>query len=355
MQAILIHAYGEWRDVMKLAEVERPAPGPGEVLVAVRGVTVNRTRDTTIIKGIPAVPEALPLVPGVDPAGIVAGLGDGVTALSPGDRVVVISRTPCGSCVFCAAGLDGDCRHGSTLGVHRWGGYAEYVVAPADSCRRIPDSVSLHEAAVFMRHCPTAIQLLDDKAGLKAGERVLVMGAGGGLGSTGVQIARLMGATVIAGAGADERLQVGLDMGADHGVNYRTHDLVEEVMRLTDGRGVDVVFENISDPTTWPKAFECLAYGGRLVTAGAHGGGTVPLDARRLYLNRLRVIGGAGSSRRNAETALAFAAGGRLRCVIDAVMPLARLPEAFDLIGDNRVRGKIVIDPSLESPALPGS
>jgi NADPH:quinone reductase-like Zn-dependent oxidoreductase len=200
-----------------------------------------------------------------------------------------------------------------------------------------------------MRHCPTAIQLLGEKAGLKAGEWVLVMGAGGGLGSTGVQIAKLMGATVIAGAGADERVQVGMDMGADYGVNYRTRDLVAEIMRLTDGRGVDVVFENISDPTTWPKAFECLAYGGRLVTAGAHGGGMVPLDARRLYLRRLRVIGGAGSSRSDVDTALQFAKTGRLRCVIDAVLPLARLPEAFDLIGDNKVSGKLIIDPSLPS------
>ena len=110
MQAILIRAYGAWRDVMKLEEIERPTPGPGEVLVAVHAVTVNRTRDTTIINGIPSVPAALPLVPGVDPAGIVAGLGEGLTGLSPGDRVVAISRTPCGSCAFCAAGRDGDCR-----------------------------------------------------------------------------------------------------------------------------------------------------------------------------------------------------------------------------------------------------
>jgi NADPH:quinone reductase-like Zn-dependent oxidoreductase len=291
----------------------------------------------------------LPLVPGVDPSGVVVEIGDGVTTFSPGDRVVVISRTPCGKCGFCAAGLDGDCRSGTTFGIHRWGGYAEFIAVPADNCRPIPENVSLHEATVFMRHCPTAIQLLGEKAGLKPGEWVLVMGAGGGLGSTGVQIAKLMGATVIAGAGADERVQVGLDMGADYGVNYRTRDLVAAIMRLTDGRGVDVVFENISDPTTWPRAFECLAYGGRLVTAGAHGGGTVPLDARRLYLRRLRVIGGAGSSRSDVDTALRFAETGRLRCVIDAVLPLARLPEAFDLIGDNKVSGKLVIDPSLPS------
>ncbi len=348
MKAILIRAYGDWRDVMRLEDVERPSPGPGEVLVEVHGVTVNRTRDITIANGIPNVPNALPLVPGVDPSGIVAAVGDGVTNLAVGDRVVVISRSACGTCEFCRAGLDGDCRSGVTFGIHRWGGYADFIAAPADNCRKIPANVSFHEATVFMRHCPTAIQLLDDKAGLKASDTVLVMGAGGGLGSTGVQIAGLMGATVIAGAGADERVQAAIELGAHHGVNYRTHDLVEEVMRLTDGRGVDVVFENISDPTTWPKAFECLAYAGRLVTAGAHGGGIVPLDARRLYTRRLRVIGGAGSSRRNAETALDMAKTGKLRCVIDGIMPLERLHDAYDMMGSNRVTGKLVIDPTLK-------
>ena len=234
------------------------------------------------------------------------------------------------------------------MGIHRWGGYAEYIVAPAANIRAIPDNISFHEAAVFMRHCPTAIQLLDDKASLKPFETVLVMGAGGGLGSTGVQIAKLMGATVIAGAGADDRVRLARDLGADHGVNYRTQGLVEEVMKITDGRGADVVFENISDPTTWPEAFECLAFAGRLVTAGGHGGDTVPLDAKRLYLRRLKVIGGAGSSRRNVETALEFARTGRLSCAIEKIMKLESLPEAFDLLGNGDVTGKIVIDPSIE-------
>lgn len=348
MRAIVIRKYGDWRDAMRLEDVERPALAADDVLVEIHAVTVNRTRDTQAAKGLYGDASMLPLVPGVDPAGIVAEVGAGVADVKPGDRVVVISRTPCFACPACLSGNDGDCRAGSTMGIHRWGGYAEYIAAPAGNIRAIPDNISFHEAAVFMRHCPTAIQLLDDKAGLKPGETVLVMGAGGGLGSTGVQIAKLMGATVIAGAGADDRVRLARDLGADHGVNYRTQGLVEEVMKITDGRGVDVVFENISDPTTWPQAFACLAFAGRLVTAGGHGGGTVPLDAKRLYLRRLKVIGGAGSSRRNVETALEFARTGRLSCAIEKIMKLESLPEAFDLLGDGDVTGKIVIDPSIE-------
>ncbi len=347
MKAILIHEYGPWRDVMRLEEVDRPAVGPDDVLVEVHAVTANRTRDVQAAAGHYGTADALPLVPGVDPSGIVVETGGNVSGITPGDRVVVVSRSPCGECEYCKAGNDADCRSGSTMGIQRWGGYADYIVAPAGNIRTIPDNISFQEAAVFMRHCPTAIQLLDDKAGLGAGETVLVMGAGGGLGSTGIQIAKLMGATVIAGAGADERVTLGLAQGADFGVNYRQADLVEEVMKITGGKGVDVVFENISDPTTWPKAFECLAFCGRLVTAGAHGGGTVPLDARRLYLKRLRVIGGAGSSRKNVEQALDFAKTGKLSCAIEHVMPLAQLHDAYDMLDGGGVTGKIVIDPTL--------
>jgi NADPH:quinone reductase-like Zn-dependent oxidoreductase len=136
---------------------------------------------------------------------------------------------------------------------------------------------------VVTRHAPTAFHLLRDRAGLAAGEWVLVMGASGGLGSAGVQAAKFIGANVIAAAGADERVQAVIDLGADAGINYRTQDLTAEVMRITSGRGVEVVFENIADPELFPRAFASLARRGRLVTAGGHGGGIVPLDVNRLY------------------------------------------------------------------------
>lgn len=345
MKAYVIREFGG-PEALRLEEASRPEPAPGEVLVEIRAVTVNRTRDFNIIKGMSAKREALPLVPGVDPAGVVAGVGEGVSAYAPGDAVAVCSRTACGDCRDCRGGHDGSCRFATQIGIHRWGGYAEFAAVPAENCVTLPPGLNFAEAAVVMRHFPTAFQLLDDKAGLQAGEWVLVMGAAGGLGNAGIQAAKLMGATVIAGAGAEERVAAGLSVGADHGVNYRTHDLTEEVMRITNGNGVDVVFENISDPTTWPKAFACLAYGGRLVTAGAHGGGTVPADMRRLYHNRLRIIGGAGAGRRNVETSLEHAGAGSLKTVIDEILPLDGLHAAFKRIGAGEVTGKLVIDPS---------
>lgn len=346
MRAMLVREYGA-PEAIRLEQVETPQPGAGEVLVEIHAVTVNRARDTMIANGIPDKPETLPLVPGMDPAGCIAAVGDGVDGIAVGDRIVVSSRMPCGACEHCRGGNDGDCRATTQLGIDRWGGYADFMVAPAASANPIPDHLSYAEAAVFLRHFPTAFQLLDEKAGLRSGEWVLVMGAGGGLGGAGVQAAKLMGATVIAGAGADERVALGIELGADYGINYRAADLAEEVMKITGGRGVDVVFENISDPTTWPKAQHSLAYGGRLVTAGAHGGGTVPLDTYRLYIRRLRIIGGAGSSRRNVARTLELAGEGKLRTAIDEVLPLADLHRAFDLLASGAVKGKIVIDPTL--------
>jgi NADPH:quinone reductase-like Zn-dependent oxidoreductase len=346
MKAMVVRAYGA-PDALKLEDLPRPEPGPGEILVEVHAVTVNRARDTMIINGIPDKPETLPLVPGMDPAGRVAALGPGVGGLKVDDRVVITSRICCGDCPDCDDGYDGDCRNTVQVGIERWGGYAEFVAVPVANADPIPENLSYAEAAVVLRHFPTAFQLLDQKAGLKAGEWVLVMGSGGGLGSTGVQAAKLMGATVIAGAGAADRLAVGMDMGADYGVNYREDDLTEAVMKITGGRGVNVVFENISDPTTWPKALNCLGHRGRMVTAGAHGGGTVPLKVHSLYINRWRIIGGAGAGTGDVKRTLDYAGQGKLRTVIDEVMPLHRLHDAFDLIGTGTVKGKIVVDPSM--------
>jgi len=327
MRAIVIREYGG-PDVLRLEEVARPDPGPNEVLLKVCAVTVNRTRDLTVANGRPNLPEALPLVPGLDPAGEVAALGAGVTEFAVGDGVVVTSRSSCGACRECRRGHDGDCADAKHVGIHRWGGYAEYVAVPVENCIPIPIGVDAAKASVLLRHFPTAFQLLEDKAELEPGEWVLVMGA-----------------TVIAGAGSAERVDAGRRLGADYGINYRAADLTEEVMRLTGGRGVDVVFENISDPTTWPQAFASLAYGGRLVTAGAHGGGTVPADMQRLYLNRLRIIGGAGAGRRNVERTLAVA--GEVEAQITEIMPLEALHDAYRMLSDGGVAGKLIIDPAL--------
>ena len=336
MKAIVIREFGG-PNVMKLEEVATPEPGPGEVLIKVHAVSVNRTLDIKVRAGQYARPVKLPLVPGVDPSGVVVKLGPGVTERKVGDRVTVALRLGDGNSGADAIRL---------LGVHAWGGYAEYVRAIAANTTIVPESVDFATATVVTRHAPTALHLLQDHAKVQSGEWVLVMGAAGGLGSSGVQVAKYLGAKVIAAAGADDRVKVGLDLGADAGVNYRAQDLTVEVLRITGGGGVNVVFENIGDPALFPKAFAALARRGRLVTAGGHGGGTVPLDVNKLYLNQITVMGATGERPDSAKLVLEMALAGRFKALIDRVLPLSQAALAHELVESRGGIGKVVLDPT---------
>ena len=322
--------------VMRLEEIATPVPGPGEVLIRVHAVSVNRTLDLAVRAGTYPAPVTLPHILGVDPSGVVATVGEGVTARKVGDRVATrqIMRPPT------------ETSGPMILGVHAWGGYAEYVKVPVDMTHSIPDGLAFVTATVVARHGPTALSMLRDCAKVKTGDWVLVMGASGGLGSAGIQIAKDLGAKVIAAAGADERVRAAVVLGADAGVNYRTQDLTEETRRITGGRGVDVVFENIADPGLFPKAFAALARNGRLVTAGAHGGGTVPLDVQRLYLNGISVIGSVGRiTAEDLALCLRAAAEGRHRVLIDRVLPLAEAALAHRIVAERSGTGKVVLQP----------
>lgn len=335
MKAIVVREFGP-PDVMRLEEVPDPKAGPGEVVIQVHAVSVNRTLDTVVRSGRFKRRVTLPLVLGIDPAGVIVEVGAGVGDRKVGDRVVTSMR------VQSEAAADGP-QLGS---VHAWGGYAEYIRARAESTVLVPDGVDLASAHVIARHAPTAFHLLRDRAKLEAGEWVLIMGAAGALGSAGVQVAKYLGAKVIAAAGADERVRIALDLGADAGVNYRAQDLTAEAMRITLDKGVNVVFENIADPELFPKAFAAIARKGRLVTTGAHGGGVVPLDVNHLYLKEITVIGATGHARADIAVSLQAAAEGRFKALIARILPLAQAPFAHELVESRATLGKIVLDPT---------
>jgi NADPH2:quinone reductase len=345
LKAIVLKEFGG-PEVLRLEDVPAPKPAAGEIVLKVHSVSVNRTLDLIVRAGKYPVKIQLPHVLGADPAGEVVEIGGAVTKLKVGDRVAVISATPCQQCGPCLKGEEANCVDNKRIGVDLWGGYAEFIALPARYAVKLADEISFAEGTVITRHFPMAFNLLASKANIKPGEWVLVMGATGALGSSCVQVAKMFGAKVIAGAGADERVKATKSYGADFGVNYRQQNLAEEVMKLTDGHGVAVVCENIADPTLWPGAFDSLAMGGRLVTAGAHGGGNVSLDVKRLYMKRLRIIGAAGTNPSDVDKALQAAAAGKIRAIIDRSMPLREAAEAHRILERNQTLGKIILDPT---------
>jgi NADPH:quinone reductase-like Zn-dependent oxidoreductase len=345
LKAIVLREFGG-PELLRLEDLPEPKPAPGEILVRVHSVSVNRTLDCVVRAGKYPVKIRLPHVLGADPAGEVVEVGAAVATLNVGDRVAVISAAPCKTCEACLRGDESHCVDSKRIGIDRWGGYAEYIAVSGCCVVRIPDDISFADATVITRHFPMAFNLLVNKADLQPGERVLVMGATGALGSSCVQVAKMLGAKVIAGAGTDERVELAKGYGADLGINYRARDLTNEVMRLTDNAGVDVVCENISDPTLWPAAFASLAMNGRLVTAGAHGGGTVNLDVKRLYMRRLRILGAAGTNLVDVEKALDAARRGKIRAIIHRIIPLHNAAEAHRIVEQNQIAGKIILDPT---------
>src|SRR5437588_7954698 len=345
MKAIVMHRYG-LPDVLEYGTVPDPEPRAGEIRIRVHATTVNRVLDVSLRAGNERARGAiLPLIPGVDCAGIVDALGAGVTRWRKGVRVAAAGVMPLEIC-----SEDGDNYAGPTgmMGIKRPGGFAELVAVPACAAVELPDELVFHEAAVITRHVPTAWNLLVNIAELKAGETALIMGAGGNLGSIGIQIAKnVIGAKVIAAAGSDERAKIGLALGADHAINYNTQEIDAEVMKFTRGRGVDVLYDNIANPKVLPKAFRSIGFDGRLVTAGAHAGPHVAIDFAHLYHKRITIKGRPGYRAADVANCLAAAPQGKIKPQIDRVLPLFRAADAHRLIESGEVTGKIVLDPTL--------
>lgn len=348
MRAVVMRSFGS-PEVLVHDEVPTPQPGDGEVLIRVHSVSVNRTLDLTVRAGRSPFQVALPHVLGTDPAGVVAAIGPGVTKVQEGDRVTVVSAVRCDECEGCRAKRM--CRKVRHIGVESWGGYAEYVVVPELQTHPIPQGVDFAEATYVTRHFGMAEGQIRT-SGVQAGQTALVMGAAGSLGAMLVQLLKRRGVAVIGAAGADDRVGHVRDLGADLGINYRAQDLAAEVRTFTGGRGAEVVFENIGDPELFGKAFESLAFEGVMVTAGFHGGGTVPLDVRRLHLQQLSVL--ASNARFDAlghdkhdfiADGLELLAAGEIRAFIGARMPLAEAVQAHRLIERREVPGKLVLLP----------
>ncbi len=340
MRAILIPKHGG-PEVLQYAEIADPKPGPNEVLVRVHACALNHL-DLWVRQGLNGVTFPLPLVPGSDIAGEVAAVGELATRVRPGDKVVLAPGVSCGQCAACAAGKDNECRKYAPLGYGRNGGCAEYVVAPEVNVLPMPEGLSFEEAAAVPLVFLTAWHMLVARARLQPGEEVLILGAGSGVGSAAIQIAKLMGARVIATAGSSAKLDKARELGADELINHAQGKISDEVRRLTDKRGVDVVFEHVGT-ATWEQSILSLAIGGRLVTCGATTGFAAQLDLRYLFARQLSLLGSYMGSRAELYTVLKLVGEKRLHPVIDRVFPLAEAIQAHRRMEQREQFGKIVL------------
>ena len=335
MKAVIYREFGP-PEVMNYEEVPEPKPGPGEIKIEVHACSVNRVLDVSVRQGNePQRNVQLPHVGGVDPTGIVVEVGEGVTDRKVGDHVAVFQYLPA---------EPGKRR---MFGIHCWGGYAQYTKAPVVSTCVVPQGVAFADSCVLARHAPVAWNLLVHLGKLKAGETVLAMGATGNLGSIGIQLAKNLGARVIACASTDEKCEIARQLGADDTINYNRVDLKEECLRLTDRRGLNMVYDNIANPKTTSKAIDALGFHGRLVTAGAHGGPIVPVNFFHVYDREITMMGSPRSRHEDAMPALEAAAAGKMRVLVERVMPLSQAAEAHRLVESSPATGKIILDPTL--------
>ncbi len=342
MKAIAIREHGG-PEVVKVEDLPEPRPGPGQVVVAVKAAALNHL-DIWVRKGWAGLKLAFPHVLGSDVAGVVEAVGPGVEGTKPGDAVVVNPSLGCGRCERCLSGRENLCRRFAILGEHVSGGMAERLAVPARNVLPKPARLSFEEAAAVPLTFMTAWHALVERARVRTGETVLVHAAGSGVGVAAVQIAKLLGARVVATAGSAAKLEKARALGADEVVNYETQDFVQEVKRLTDRKGVDVVFEHVGKKT-WEGSILAVGIGGRIVTVGATTGFDPLTDLRHVFFRQISILGSTMGTAGDLLEVLRFVGEGRLRPVVDRTLPLAEARAAQALLADRAQFGKIVLVP----------
>jgi NADPH:quinone reductase-like Zn-dependent oxidoreductase len=330
-------------EVLEPREVPEPVPAADEVLLEVNACGMNHL-DLWVRSGAIGLEIEMPHVLGSDVVGVAHSVGAGVRHVQRGDKVLVLPTLSCGACQSCLAGDDNLCRHYDLIGRRRNGGYAERVVVPGANCLPYPENLSWEQAAAVPLVFLTAWHMLVGRAALKPGEDCLVIGAGSGVGSAAVQIARLLGARVIATAGTDARLERARSLGAHETVNHRTQDLAAEVRRLTGKKGVEVAFEHVGGEV-FERCVAALARNGRLVTCGATIGNRAALDLNLLFGRHLTLLGSWMGRRSELLEVLRFVRSGQLVPVVDSVMPLAEARRAHERLESGEHFGKLVLVP----------
>lgn len=338
MKAVRFHQHGG-PEVLRYEDTADPIAGAGEALVRVRACALNHL-DLWQRRGMERVRLSFPHISGADVAGEVISSPNGEFA--PGCRVMLQPGLSCARCAACLDGRDNECATYDVLGYRSDGGYAEIVTVPVQNLIAIPDTIDFVTAAAFPLAFLTAWHMLVTRAGLRAGEDVLVLGAGSGVGQAAIQIARLHGARVFATAGSDEKLAKARQLGAHEVINHHEQDVPGKVREFTNGRGVDIVVEHVGK-ATWDRSLKSLVRGGRLVTCGATTGHDAGLDLRVLFVRQLSLLGSYMGRKAELLRAAEFFFAGELRPIVDRTYSLADAAEAHRRLEAGEQFGKIVL------------
>ena len=326
MRAVRIHEDGG-PEVLVLEEAPDPEPGPGEVLVRLRASALNHL-DIWIRKGLPSVPK--PRILGADGAGVVEALGDGVTGFDLGERVVL------------NPGIESGGGRIHVIGEHGDGTNAELIALPATNVHPIPEALSFEEAAAFPLVFETAYRMLVTRAGLREGEWVLAWGIGGGVSTAALAIAKALAAQVLVTSSSDAKLERARELGADATVNHATGDVKAAVQEATEGRGIDVVVENVGE-ATWATSLQVAAPGGRITVCGATSGPNPPAALHRIWWKQLSILGSTMGTGEDFAGAYELVMSGRARPVVDSVLPLEEIRAAHERLEAGGQLGKIVL------------
>ena len=340
MKAVRIHQFGG-PEVLQYEDVADPQLRKDQVLVRVRACALNHL-DVWVRKGLPGV--KLPHILGSDIAGEVAEVGEYVSGFKNGQRVLIAPMHFCGHCEKCVAGLQNQCREFTVLGNSVDGGNCELIAVPAANVIPIPDSLDFNQAASVPLVFLTAWHMLVGRANVRPGQTVLVLGAGSGVGTAAIQIAKLFHCRVITTAGDETKLEKARGLGADFGINHYKQKISEEVRKITNKEGVDIVIEHVG-AATWDESMKSLKSGGTLVTCGATTGPNVGIELRHLFSRQLSLLGSYMGTMGELHEVLGHVFAGRVKAVVDRVFPLKEIRAAHEYLEKSAMFGKIVVRP----------
>ena len=340
MKAVRIHQFG-CPEVLIYEDVPDPQPRKDQVLVRVRACSVNHL-DIWVRKGLPGV--KLPHILGSDIAGEIAEVGEYVSGFRVGQRVVVSPMHYCRHCEKCMAGQQNQCREFTVLGNAVDGGNCELFATTAENVIPIPDSLDFNQAASVPLVFVTAWHMLVGRAGVRPGQTVLVLGAGSGVGIAAVQIAKLFHCRVITTAGDEAKMAKGRELGADFAINHYKQKISDEVRKITNKEGVDIVVEHVG-AATWDESLKSIKSGGTLVTCGATTGPNVGIDLRHLFARQLSLLGSYMGTMGELHEVLKHVFAGRLKPVLDRAFPLSEIRAAHEYMEKSQMFGKIVVNP----------